>query len=300
MWRSRGSSSRPSPKNGAVRFLPRLTNGESLPEVPAKTTDRIIDVKSALAKATKTPAQFMRLTLSGRELNDERLVSDECGFKEVSIEIFIETIVVNPASLFTICNDDELVVEYLVRCRADVDEIGHCGESGEAPLHCAAREGYAAVCRKILELRTPVTANAVTFFERTALHNAARFGRPCVTEVLLADDSGFIAVNAKDVAGMTALHFAALNGHTQVSKAILARPDFAAINEPDGLGRTPLHCAALFGDVEICGKLLEASAVQDTKSSSGHIALDLAKLHGHSNVTELLQKAVNDTACDIQ
>ncbi|CAE8695622.1 unnamed protein product [Polarella glacialis] len=57
---------------------------------------------------------------------------------------------------------------------------------------------------------------------------------------------------------MTALHFAACRGLTNVCRAILARADFCARSTTDYKGNTAMHVAVEFGHSEVCRVLLDA------------------------------------------
>lgn len=60
------------------------------------------------------------------------------------------------------------------------------------------------------------------------------------------------------------LHFAALQGHVDVLRALLACPGVDC-NAADGLGMTPLHHAAVNGQEAACMELLSRGARLDPK-----------------------------------
>ena len=66
--------------------------------------------------------------------------------------------------------------------------------------------------------------------------------------------------------GHMPLHFAALQGHVEVLRALLACPGVDC-NTADGLGMTPLHHAAVNGQEAACTELLSHGARVDPKIS---------------------------------
>jgi ankyrin repeat protein len=81
--------------------------------------------------------------------------------------------------------------------------------------------------------------------------------------------------NAKDNAGRTPLHIAALWGRVEIVKLLLERD--VNPNAKDNYGDTPLHIAALWGHVEIVKILLERGADPNAKDNDEHIPLDYAE-----------------------
>ena len=70
-------------------------------------------------------------------------------------------------------------------------------------------------------------------------------------------------INAKDVDGRTALHWAAWYGYTEAVKLLLAVG--ADVNAKDDLGRTALHWAAWHGCTEVVA-LLKAHGAEEART----------------------------------
>merc|ERR1712190_518091 len=75
-------------------------------------------------------------------------------------------------------------------------------------------------------------------------------------------------------AGVTALHFAASKGHTNVVESLLASGAKRSVR--DKRGGTPLHRAAGVGHEKVLRMLLEAKAEIKAKDSTGDNALHCA------------------------
>ena len=86
--------------------------------------------------------------------------------------------------------------------------------------------------------------------------------------------------------GMTALHFAAYNGHLEVAKLLLTKG--AKIDLPDNKGQTPLHYAAENGKSAVAELLLNNKAKIDLPDNKGQTPLHYAAKYGESEVVELL------------
>jgi len=96
--------------------------------------------------------------------------------------------------------------------------------------------------------------------------------------------------NAKTFDGMTAMHYAAMSGQTNMLKLLLAHQaeiNVATTNE----GWTPLHFAAMFGQMDAVQLLLDNHADINAKARyGGATPLHLALQRGQTNVVELLQQ----------
>jgi hypothetical protein len=87
-------------------------------------------------------------------------------------------------------------------------------------------------------------------------------------------------VNVKDDGyGWTPLHWAAYNGHIEISRLLLQNG--AEVNARSSNGYTPLHWAASNGHVDILHLLVENGANLEAQSNYGERALHLAARYGH-------------------
>ena len=94
-------------------------------------------------------------------------------------------------------------------------------------------------------------------------------------------------VNAAQSDGMTALHWAAADGHAEIARTLLYAG--ATVRSTTRLGGyTPLHLAARSGDAEIAGILLDAGANPNAFTSTGVSALHFAADADAAGVVEAL------------
>eukprot|EP01105_Mastigella_eilhardi_P004655 TRINITY_DN1621_c0_g1_i1.p1 TRINITY_DN1621_c0_g1~~TRINITY_DN1621_c0_g1_i1.p1 ORF type:complete len:855 (+),score=180.12 TRINITY_DN1621_c0_g1_i1:37-2601(+) len=168
---------------------------------------------------------------------------------------------------------DSALVQILLARGADAAQV-RVG-SGDAALHAACAAGRAEVVH--LLLRAP-GGNATASFTRTAdcatpLMLAALEGH---TEVVRAVAAAGVAVCMARTDGTTALHLAAAHGRAAAAEALLAAgADF----REDKSNRTPLHIACQHGHAEVA-KVLAAAASQGvaaTRTKGGATAAALAR-----------------------
>jgi ankyrin repeat protein len=137
----------------------------------------------------------------------------------------------------------------------------------------------------------------------TILLEAAESGADAATVSSLCARLGAASVDARGPDGDTALHLAALYGHADAVRALLAAG--ASPRSLDGDGGTPLHDAAAGGFEEVCAALLDASAASESSASSpdaararalaanardgdGETPLHTAARGGHAGVVAML------------
>jgi hypothetical protein len=122
---------------------------------------------------------------------------------------------------------------------------------------------------------------------RTQLHHCAENGLTTSVKRLLSIRN--INVNLKDVYGSTPLHWAALNGHIEITRLLLQNG--ADVDAKSNGGSTPLNYAARNGHVDILHLLVENGANLEAQSNYGWRALHRAADRGNlSFIQELISR----------
>ncbi len=187
-------------------------------------------------------------------------------------------------------------------------------DSGNTPLHYAARSKKTEVCRFLLEHGANV--DATNKQGRTPLHETALCYAEYSDAVELLVQHG-ARMDLRDKRGDTPLHFAAKYGHVTICKFFIERGadpkndvfkgtlHMAAehgsteicgvlidngmdVNEKDLTEDTPLHRAAGSGNLEAVRLLLEKGATVDSKDSGGQTPLIAAAWHDYADICKLL------------
>ena len=128
----------------------------------------------------------------------------------------------------------------------------------------------------------------------TALHYAAVDGNTEIANILVANGAD---INMKDNDGNTALHRAVLMDYKEMVKLLIAAG--ADINAQCNYGWTPLQIAATYGPESVARVLLENGAKVDLPNSFGETPLHNAVFEGDLNIAQLLlNKGANVNAKD--
>eukprot|EP00752_Nemacystus_decipiens_P012774 g11313.t1 len=163
---------------------------------------------------------------------------------------------------------------------------------GMTPLMFASLKGHSHVLRILLNKRANVAV--VDNAGYSALHMASQGGHQAVTKLLVNAGAPLEAKTSEAQRGQTSLHLAAHRGHSEVVGVLIeagAKPDSRMLN-----GATPLFLAAEEGHLAATKVLLRAKAdallvVSRTPSGNPYAPLDVAAVHGHSEVVgELIQE----------
>ena len=120
----------------------------------------------------------------------------------------------------------------------------------------------------------------------TALMYAARDGHTESAKTLI--DVG-VDVNAQDKVGRSALMYAAGKGYTEIAKALIDAG--ADMNAKDNVGFTALLFATEFSHTEVVKALLDAGADVNAKDKGGWTALKFADSIGYTEIVEILKQA---------
>jgi len=103
------------------------------------------------------------------------------------------------------------------------------------------------------------------------LHSVIRWGKT-TDEISTAAGDGDTLINAHDEKnGNQALHIAAQNGHTEITKWLVGKG--AEINGTNGKDNTALHMSIGYDFYDQTGYLVEAGADKDIKNSEGNAAI---------------------------
>ena len=133
---------------------------------------------------------------------------------------------------------------------------------------------------------------------RTPLHIATAEGNLGMTKFLL--ERGALVTSTSSKCGLTPVHCAASQGHTETLKILLDNTEEASVvDTPDtGLAATPLMLAAYPGHRGCVDLLLEYGSNVRAVDISGRAAIMWAVLSGQEEcVRRLLEATAGDRAC---
>ncbi|KAK4159023.1 ankyrin repeat-containing domain protein [Cladorrhinum sp. PSN259] len=149
-----------------------------------------------------------------------------------------------------------------------------------SPLHMVAYFDLSSVVYTLLSHDASRLLNMQNSDGRTAVMTAAAKGHILVVQMLLYYQASKML---KDNEGWTALHLAVINGHTEVTEALVKRPaiDASELNEA-------LKLAAQRGSEQIVELLVYAGADINWKNDAGNTAVMFAVPRGHQEVVRVL------------
>ena len=98
-----------------------------------------------------------------------------------------------------------------------------------------------------------------------------------ITEAIRLLSGGYVNVNERDeISGLTALHYAAINGFVPVLKILLQND--AVVDVRNSENSTPLHLASSLGHLDVIKLLLDSGAVVNARDNRNMTPLHRAAL----------------------
>ncbi|XP_012377921.1 ankyrin repeat domain-containing protein 16 [Dasypus novemcinctus] len=162
----------------------------------------------------------------------------------------------------------EAVKMLLNRCQYEPDCRDKCGVT---PFMDAVQCGHISVARLLLEAQK-ASSSAEDALGTQAVHRAAVTGQNEAVRFLVSDLG--IDVDVRTSACLTALHYAAKEGHTSTVQTLLSLG--ADINSKDERNRSALHLACA-GQHLACVKFLLHAGLKDSPDITGTLAQQLTK-----------------------
>lgn len=259
----------------------------------------------------------------------------------------------NTPLIFAAQNGHLQIVELLLRAKPEIAAKGYCDMTA---LHLAARDGRTEVVQRLLQtgafdnerlINDALTVASMSASGKRAIVDliqghrlkmlAPKADQNPQAQLFAASESGNLAqaqaaldqgakTDAHDDRGMDALSWAALRGHTEIVKLLIARgakvdarnsSDWPPLGQACGQGhietarellkaganvnisfdggKTPLMCAAYQGNVELAKLLLEhgankAASMDEDDDGRSMTARDLAAMQGQREVVKLLDE----------
>ncbi|XP_014866184.1 PREDICTED: ankyrin repeat domain-containing protein 16 [Poecilia mexicana] len=179
---------------------------------------------------------------------------------------------------------EEVVSMLLERCGYAPDSADSCGIT---PFMDAVRNGHLPVARLLIEKHqaSPVAADVLG---AQPVHQVAVTGQEEALRFLVLDLVVDVNQRATDIQ-LTALHYAAKEGHTAIIKTLVELG--AYLHAQDKKGRTALHMACIGQHAEAVWTLL-LLGLQDSEDGSGATAQQLAK---KQNVLRMFERDMPET-----
>ncbi|XP_076010296.1 ankyrin repeat domain-containing protein 16 [Genypterus blacodes] len=164
---------------------------------------------------------------------------------------------------------EDVISILLDRCGYIPDSADSCGIT---PFMDAVRNGHISVARQLLE-KHQASPTAADTLGAQPVHQVAVTGQEEALRFLVRDLNADVNQRATDLQ-LTALHFAAKEGHTSTITTLLQLG--ADLHVCDKKGRTALHMACIGQHADAARTLLQLG-LQDTADASGTTAQQLSK-----------------------
>ncbi|NXW85436.1 ANR16 protein, partial [Alopecoenas beccarii] len=166
------------------------------------------------------------------------------------------------------------------RCQYKPDSRDKCGVT---PFMDAIQNGHVNIARLLLE-KHQACPTAVDALGAQALHRAAVTAQDEAIRFLISELGIDVNERATDVQ-LTALHYAAKEGHTHTIQTLLSLG--ADVHTKDGKNRSALH-AACAGQQADAARILLSAGLQDAPDGTGTLARQLAR---KPDVIQVFQEA---------
>ncbi|KAL6117106.1 ankrd16 [Pungitius sinensis] len=164
---------------------------------------------------------------------------------------------------------EEVVSILLERCGYAPDCTDSCGVT---PFMDAVRNGHISVARQLLE-KHQASPTAADLLGAQAVHQVAVTGQEEALRFLVRDLNIDVNQKATDIQ-LTALHYAAKEGHTSTIKTL--RELGADLHVQDKKGRTALHMACIGQHAHAARTLLHLG-LKDSEDGCGTTAMEYAR-----------------------
>jgi ankyrin repeat protein len=172
------------------------------------------------------------------------------------------------------------LVEYLIENGLDIEARS---DSQWTPLHSQAYGGHIDGVELLLEHGADIEAKHA--YDMTPLVSSVRWDRIDVAKLLVEKGAN---VNATNTLGRTPLIISATEGYSELAKIFIDNSADIRIKDQN-YNRTALHFAALNGHSAIVEALLKKGADADEKDAVGKTPFDYANQYGHEKVAILLK-----------
>ncbi|MCB1157831.1 MAG: ankyrin repeat domain-containing protein [Leptospiraceae bacterium] len=171
------------------------------------------------------------------------------------------------------------VIDLLIEKGVDINYLSLYG----SPLHVAVKRGSKNLVKRLLEKEAnPDRRDSEGF---TPLMLAAKLGKEEILQLLLSKGASRERLNP--FTGMSALHYACLNGHEKTVALLIEKGSSVNRQVPGNhskySGYTPLHFASISGNVKTVQHLLNSGVLPFEEDAEGNTALHIAA-SGHDPV----------------